>query len=48
MRLYDKQFNESDPNWWKSIRDGMITMNKKEYEDSYDLKQHNGKVVKYE
>ena len=47
MRLYDKQFNESEPNWWKALRDEM-----QDYDGDYNTfrktKPHNGKVVEYE
>ena len=47
MRLYDKQYDETDPNWWKSMRDRMQNMTENEYSDSYNTKLHKGKVVKY-
>ena len=47
MRLYDKQFNESEPNWWRDMRERM-----QNYTDNYNSlrksKPHNGIVVKYE
>ena len=48
MRLYDKQYDENNPNWWKNIRNGMQEMTEKSYGDSYESKLHKGKIVKYE
>ena len=48
MRLYDKQYDENNPNWWKNIRNGMQETTEKSYGDRYESKLHKGKVVKYE
>ena len=48
MRLYDKQYDATEPDWWKRMRNGMQSMSENEYSDSYNNMLHKGKVVKYE
>ena len=51
MRLYDKQYDENNPNWWKNIRDSMQEMteyNYNIYRNNSLRCEHGGKVVKYE
>ena len=48
IRLYyDKKFDESDPTWWKRIRDSMGTKVLDYYKDNYNKESHKGIVVKY-
>ena len=50
MRLYDKQFSESDSNWWKKKMEGMQKYTIEEYKtgiENEDLKFHNGIIINY-
>ena len=46
IRLYDKQYDENNPNWWKNIMNGMRETT--DYNNIRKTKVHNGKVVNYE
>ena len=49
MRIYDKKFDESDPTWWKRIRDSMENRDIIQYKTTYKSSQypHKGIIVKY-
>ena len=51
MRLYDKKYDENNPNWWINKTDIMMKMDEKDYNkyrnDRIQCK-HSGIIVKYE
>ena len=51
MRLFDKQYDEAEPNWWKDIQEMMTKMTERDYNIYRNNKlkcEHEGKIVKYE
>ena len=47
MRLYDKQFNESEPNWWKDMRDRMTEKEVADFSKDVKAKIIEGIVVNF-
>ena len=47
MRIYDKQFNESEPNWWKDMRDRMTEKEVADFSKDVKAKIIEGIVVNF-